>query len=335
MSTGKDSSGSGGTGNGGIGIGRIHCVLPEEQVKVLELPEVELLGHDEARFVAESGVRTVGVLPDAEIGELAARACRELLAAAPSHPNLLMMVAPRSPDVLLGSDVCRVQAEVGLESSFAFTIDGLGCTGSSAAWALARDLLVADPGRASVLITHGSRPTGVDRVRYPVTVIGDGAYAMTMVRGGRPVLRGHRMETDGSFHDLFRVDYKQAPWYEWREVCESPDRYRFEMAMHSRMRLGRMVDEVLAEAGLDRSQVAAAVMQNVTASAFEFYETLLGIPIHPVCRTHLADYGHLGAMDVVLNLDRLMTSGDVSTGDHVLVLNNSPVAAWAVTLWEM
>ena len=47
------------------------------------------------------------------------------------------------------------------------------------------------------------------------------------------------METDGSFHDLFSVDYKQAPWYEWREECASPDRYRFELAMHSRLRLGR------------------------------------------------------------------------------------------------
>ncbi len=318
-----------------IGIGAIHCVLPDELVKVAQLPEVELLGHDETRFVGECGVHTVGMFDGAGNGELAARACQELLAGARQQPDVLLMVGPRSPDVLLGSDVCRVQADAGLDAAFAFTVDGLGCTGSSAAWALARDLLVADPGRSGVLITHASRPTGVDRVRYPVTVIGDGAYAMTMVRGGRPVLRAHRMETDGTFHDLFRVEYKQAPWYEWREVCESPDRYRFELAMHSRQRLARMVDEVLDEARIDRGRVAAALMQNVTASAYEFYQTLLGIPIHPVCRAQLADYGHLGAMDVVLNLDRLMASGDVSAGDHVLVLNNSPVAAWAVTLWQM
>jgi 3-oxoacyl-[acyl-carrier-protein] synthase-3 len=318
-----------------IGIGVIHCVLPEERVKVTALPEFELLGHDEARFAEECGIRTVGVFPDAAVGELSTRACRELLAVAPHEPAFLMMVGPRSPDVLLGSDVCRVQSETGLKSAFAFTVDGLGCTGSSAAWALARDLLLADERRDSVLITHASRPTGVDRIRYPVTVIGDGAYAMTVVRGGRPALRAHRMETDGDFHDLFRVEYKQAPWYEWREECTSPDRYRFEVAMHSRMRLGRMVDEVLAEAGIGRGQVAAALMQNVGASAFEFYETLLDIPIHPVCAAHLGEYGHLGAMDVVLNLERLAAGGDVSTGDYVLVLNNSPVAAWAVTLWQM
>jgi 3-oxoacyl-[acyl-carrier-protein] synthase-3 len=237
--------------------------------------------------------------------------------------------------VLLGSDVGRVQAESELKGAFSFTVDGLGCTGSSAAWALARDLIAADPGRNSAVIAHASRPTGADRVRSPVTVIGDGAYAMTMVRGGRPVLRAHRMESDGRFHDLFRVDYKSAPWYEWREECRSPDRYRFELAMHSRQRLSRLVDEVLADACIGKADIAATLMQNITAGAFDFYETLLGLPIHQVCRRHLAEYGHLGAMDVVLNLQRLLDEGGLRRGDQVLVLNNSPVAAWAATLWEI
>lgn len=319
----------------GIGIGALRCVLPEQRVAVTDLPEFAGLGREEARFARECGVRTVGVFPDAGTGDLAARACRDLLADQPDEPDVLLLVAPRAPDVLLGSEACRVQGENKLAATFSFTVDGLGCAGSSAAWALARDLLRADPARRSVLIAHASRPTGADRVRHPVTVLGDGACAWSVVRGGRPVLRGHRMETDGAFHDLFQVDYKQAPWYEWREHCQSADRYRFDLALHSRLRLSRMVDDVLAGCGVGRNQVAATLMQNVTASAYEFYENLLGLPIHPVCAEHLAAYGHLGAMDVVVNLDRLLASGDVRDGDHVLVLNNSPVAAWAVTLWQI
>jgi 3-oxoacyl-[acyl-carrier-protein] synthase-3 len=324
---------------GEVGIGMVRCLLPDELCPVGELPELDCLGPDEASFVAGSGVRTVGIFAGASTAELAARACQDIAAAgrdgvAP-EPDVLLLVGPRAPDVLLGSEAGRVQAEGKLAGAFSFTVDGLGCTGSSAAWSLARDLLVADPAKRCVLIAHASRPTGVDRVRYPVTVIGDGAYAMTMVRGGRPVLRAHRMATDGAFHDLFRVDYKQVPWYEWREECQSPDRYRFELAMHSRLRLASMVDEVLAEAGVGKDRVAATLMQNVTASAYQFYESLLGLPIHPVCGEHLARYGHLGAMDVVLNLDRLLAAGELGTGDLVLVMNNSPTAAWAVTLWEM
>ena len=318
-----------------IGIGTIHCVLPEALVPVGELPEAGLLGHDEAEFARTSGIATVGEFDGVPSGELAARACRELLDRAPLDPDLLVLVGPRAPDVLLGSDVCRVQAEAKLPGAFAFTVDGLGCTGSSAAWAIGRDLLLADPAKDSVLIAHASRPTGADRVRYPVTVIGDGAFAMTLVRGGRPVLRAHRMAVDGTFHDLFEVDYKQTPWYEWREQCQSPDRYRFELAMQSRGRMRDLVKQVLADAGVDRSAVAATLMQNVTAGAYDFYESLLDFPIHPVCKENLTAYGHLGAMDVVANLDRLLASGELAEGDLVLVLNNSPVAAWAVTLWEL
>lgn len=323
------------TGTSAVGIGAVRCVLPDKRVAVSELQEYGQLGHEELQFADTSGVRTVGVFPDAAQAELAGRACRELLAEHPSEPDVLLMVGPRAPDVLLGSDACRVQSESKLDSSFAFTVDGLGCTGSSAAWSLARDLLVADAGRQSVLVAHASRPTGLDRVRYPVTVVGDGAFAMTIVRGGRPVLRAHRMETDGTFHDLFRVDYKQAPSYEWREECQDPSRYRFELALHSQRRLGALVDQVLADAGVGKDQVAATLMQNVTASAYGFYTDLLGLSIHPVCGEHLAEYGHLGAMDVVLNLDRLLRNGDLTEGHLVLVLNNSPVAAWAVTLWEI
>jgi 3-oxoacyl-[acyl-carrier-protein] synthase-3 len=315
-----------------IGIGAMHALLPENRVKVADLPELPNLDREAARFAVDCGITTVGVYEE-DAATLAAQACRELLERADSPPpDVLILVAPRAPEVLLGSDVGRVQAEAGCRGALAFTVDGLGCTGSSVAWALAADMLRADESRRSVLIAHASRPTGLDRVRHPVTVIGDGAYAMTMVRGGSPVLRAHRAEVDGTFHDLFRVDYRSTPWYEWREECDSPDRYRFELAMRSRERLSALVDQVTA--GVDRSRIRATVMQNVTASAYDFYTTVLGLPIHPVCAEHLRDHGHLGAMDVVLNLDRVLATG-CDPGDLVLVINNSPVAAWAATLWEV
>jgi 3-oxoacyl-[acyl-carrier-protein] synthase-3 len=318
-----------------IGVGAIHCLLPDRRIAVQDLPEFALLGQEEADFARTCGVGTVGVFEETRQAPLAARACRELLAEHPGDPDVLLLVGPRAPDVLLGSDACQVQSEAKLDSAFAFTVDGLGCTGSSAAWALARDLLLADPAREQVIIAHTSRPTGVDRIRFPVTVVGDAACAMTLVRGGRPVLRAHRQETDGSFNDLFRVDYKETPWYEWREVCQDTARYRFGLATLSQRKLGALVEQVLADAGVSRDQVKATLMQNVTSSAYQFYSTLLDLRIHPICEQHLADYGHLGAMDVILNLDGLLSGGELDQGDLVLVLNNSPVAAWAVTLWEV
>ncbi|KAA6213992.1 3-oxoacyl-ACP synthase [Streptomyces albofaciens JCM 4342] len=321
-----------------VGVGAVHCLLPDELIPVEKLDEIGQLPRDEADFALGCGIRTVGRFTGepgaASLAARAVRALRERDTAAPD-PDVLVVVGARAPEVLLGSESGRIASEAGLTPAFSFVLDGLGCTGSSAAWSLARDLLVADPARRSVMIAHASRPVALDRVRHPVTVVGDGAFAMTLVRGGRPVLRAHRQHTDGRFHDLLQVDYKNAPWYEWREEVNSADRYRFELALHSQQHLKRLVGQVLADAGVERERIAATLMQNVTAPAFQFYETLLGLPIHPVCTDHLQAYGHLGAMDVVLNLDRLLARGELAPGDLVLVLNNSPVAAWAVTLWEV
>jgi len=109
-----------------IGIGAIHTVLPDTLVEVGTLPEVELLGHDAAKFVQDCGIATVGVVEGTDNGALAAAACAGLLDGLVDEPDILMMVGPRSPDVLLGSDVARVQADTELASAFAFTVDGLG-----------------------------------------------------------------------------------------------------------------------------------------------------------------------------------------------------------------
>ncbi|MFE2726863.1 3-oxoacyl-[acyl-carrier-protein] synthase III C-terminal domain-containing protein [Kitasatospora sp. NPDC059327] len=317
-----------------IGIGAIHCVLPSDLVPVTDLPQFAGLEGEAPDGADVSGVRTVSVFPDATAWELAVRACTELLTARPDEPDLMIHVAPRPAEALLGSDAHRIQHGAGLASTFPFTVGGQGCAGASVAWALARDLLLADPGRRSVLVAHGSRPDDRSRVRHPVTVVGDGAFAMTMVRGGRPVLKAHRMEADGSFNDLFRGNYARTPGQEWSLEHTLGERY-FELAAHSRTRMGKLVDEVLSDAGLTKDDIAATLMPNTTVSAYRFYEQALGLPIHPVCEQHLTELGHLGPMDIVLNLDRLLATGDLVRGDHVVVLGNARVAAWTVSLFEI
>ncbi|MGW9169984.1 3-oxoacyl-[acyl-carrier-protein] synthase III C-terminal domain-containing protein [Streptomyces decoyicus] len=313
-----------------IGIGEIYCLLPESTLPIGEIePEAD------AAFVTASGAQRVGVFPGLSQSDLAAEACRRLLGTGDRSADMLLHCAGRAPDTLLGSDATKVQHAAGLSAGMAFTVDGLGCVGSSAAWGLGRDLLHADPARSRIVITHGSKPTGRLRVRPPVTVVGDGAFAMILVRGGRPVLEAHALETEGSYHDLFKVDYKRTPWHSWAEECSDPARYTFELALESRNRLAALTERVLDAAAVTLADVGAVLMQNVSARAFDFYGDLLGTPIHPVCRDVFERYGHLGAMDVVANLDALLKTGDIGPGDRVLILNNSAVAAWSASLWRV
>ncbi|MFD4701986.1 3-oxoacyl-[acyl-carrier-protein] synthase III C-terminal domain-containing protein [Streptomyces niveus] len=316
-----------------IGIGAVHCLLPDERVRVVDLSQFAGLEDAAPGGTDASGVRSVGVHGDTDAGALAARACRELLAASPHEPDVMIHIAARPGEGDVGTDAGRVQHAAGMTAAFPFTVAGSGCAASAVAWALARDLLAADPARRGVLVTYGSRPADGNRVRHPVMIVGDGAFAMTLVRGGRPVLLAHRMRADGRFHDLAGT-HARIPGRESSHESAGGQR-AFELAMSGRTHTAALVDEVLAEAGLTKDDVSATLMPNTTTGAYRFYEQALDLPIHPICGEHLARWGHLGPMDVVLNLDRLLATGALTTGDHVLVLGNARVAAWAVTLWEV
>ena len=71
-------------------------------------------------------------------------------------------------------------------------------------------------------------------------------------------------------------------------------------------------------------------MQNLAAGAFAFWQDALDLKIADVCRQQLARYGHLGSIDVLLNLEAVAPS--VPPGGWVLVMNSSPVAAWCSAL---
>ena len=181
------------TGRRAVGLGAVHCLLPEQKLTVAELPEFADLDREAADFALSCGIDTVGAFDDAARASWPPRPSGSSPSGSRSSRTCCCSSAPRAPDVLLGSDAGRVHADSGVDVTFSFTVDGLGCTGSSAAWALGRDLSWPATAPRGVLIAHASRPTAVDRVRFPVTVIGDGAFALTLVPGGRPALRAHRM----------------------------------------------------------------------------------------------------------------------------------------------
>jgi 3-oxoacyl-[acyl-carrier-protein] synthase-3 len=69
--------------------------------------------------------------------------------------------------------------------------------------------------------------------------------------------------------------------------------------------------------------------------AFRFYEDLLKIKFAPVCYDNLKNYGHLGPMDIMLNLGSGIESGLFKKGELILLMDNSPVAAWGSILVQI
>jgi 3-oxoacyl-[acyl-carrier-protein] synthase-3 len=193
-------------------------------------------------------------------------------------------------------------------------------------------LLGSDRNLDTVLIAHGSKPVGPRRYRHPVTINGDGGIAFLMRRQGRPEIVDIMLESDGAFWDLYRVEFKNRPFEDWVEECKSLRTYSFKLAIESRNRFRAMNDALLERNGVGYPDIKHYLMQNLSMAAFQFYEEAFGFLFAKACRANLEAYGHLGSVDIILNLKTGIDTGEFAEGDLALVMNNSPVAAWSSML---
>ena len=320
------------------GIAAIAAHLPGRSVRVEDLPEQAQLDEPGRHVFGNLGIDTVMVDEASDTADLAAAAARSALASAgvaPDAVDALVVVQGRVPPLLMTSEATRVQAATGTGAAMVFSVADLGCVSISSALAVASSLLQSHPHWEHVLVAHGSKPPTPRRFRYPVTVNGDGGIAVLLGRAARPRIHDVGLETNGEYWDLYRVDFKDKPFRDWVEECKSLKTYSFKLAIESRNRFAALNEAVLARAGKTRADVGHFMMQNLSSGAFRFYEEFFGIEFAKACKTNLARYGHLGSMDIPLNLQTGLDSGEVAPGDLVLVMNNSPVAAWSTMLVEV
>ena len=329
--------------------------VPETAVAVPELTELASLSESERRTCLALGIESVradDALNAAALGELAARDALAHAGLAARDLGALIVVEPRAPETLLSSEATRLQHLLGAERAVTFTVGGLGCVSVTPALLAARGLLCADPELGDVLVVHGSKPAAAGRYRHPVTVNGDGGQALLLSRDATAGTTGAgpgpgpdrsapvrlldiAQETNGEHWDLFHVAYRDRPTAEWREECRDVSTYSFRLAMEGRGRLSGLLDGLLERNGLKPGDVRGYVSQNLSAAGFTFTEESLGIRILPVCRDNLRRYGHLGPNDVFLNLWTAIERGELAEGDHAVLINVSPVAAWSVLLAEI
>jgi 3-oxoacyl-[acyl-carrier-protein] synthase-3 len=320
------------------GIAAIASHLPGRPVRVTDLPEYAQL-DEPARHVYDSlGIDTVMVDEGSDGSDLAAEAARAALESAgiaPGDVDALVVVGGRVPPLLMTSEATKVQADLGASRALTFSVGDLGCVSINSALAVGSALLDAHPQWDVVLLAHGSKPPSPRRFRFPVTINGDGGVAAVLTRAARPRIVDLALETNGEYWDLYRVDYQDRPFRDWIEECKSLKTYSFKLAIESRNRFAALNEAVLARAAKTPADVGCFLMQNLSAGAFRFYEEFFGIEIAKACRTNLARCGHLGSMDVLLNLQSAVEGGEAGPGDLVLIMNNSPVAAWSTMLVEV
>ena len=138
-----------------------------------------------------------------------------------------------------------------------------------------------------------------------------------------------RLETSGSYWDLYRVEPPRDRHEHATEVCG--DRRRaVQLALESSEVNRRMMKEALAAVGLERP--AAWLMQNLSPAALDANGKILGVQFTRSCYENCRRYGHLGNIDIFLNYHEAYRTGEIGPGDVALILNNSPQACWSTIL---
>lgn len=320
-----------------IGIQHIKAFVPGQRIPATNLPEYAALSAAEQEYFGVMGIESYFDAGTASAFDLARRAADELLAESgveAAELDAIIYIRPRIPERFIASEATRLQHELAADKAIAFGLADLGCADSTMALKLARDMLTANRRARYVLIAYGHKQYAPRRFRMPVTIQGDGGVAALVGRTERNAIVDLEIESNGRYWDLFSMSYRDRPFDEYEELCSDMRKYGFELAMESKNRFEEVNQRLLERNEHSYGDMQHILLQNISQRAYEYYEMAFEIAISPVCKHNLARYGHLGCADILINYATGLEAGLFQQGDFVLVMNNSPVAAWSSLLLQ-
>jgi 3-oxoacyl-[acyl-carrier-protein] synthase III len=320
------------------GIQSIKTYTPGTPVSVHSLPEKQALSENELSYFTTCGIHRIYDSGRITSYELAKGACEKLLeetGTEASSIDLIIYIQSRMPEHFISSESTRLQHDIKADNALSFAISNLGCADSSMALKLAKDFLSSNRKANNVLICYGNKLFSSFRFRNPVTIMGDGGVAALITKTAAHSITDIHIQTNGHYWDLFKLEYRDRNIDQYKEVCSDIRKYGFELALESRNRFREINELILNRNSLSKQDIAHFLLQNISTKAYEYYQSAFDIQISPLCNVNLAQYGHLGAGDIFLNYQTGMESGIFQKGEKVLIMNNSPVAAWSSILIEV
>ncbi|MGO4287987.1 3-oxoacyl-[acyl-carrier-protein] synthase III C-terminal domain-containing protein [Chitinophaga sp. RAB17] len=321
-----------------IGIQSIKTYTPGTPVSIHSLQEKATFDENELSYFSTCGIDTVYDSGNISSYELAKGATEKLLqetGTAAADIDMIIYVQSRMPEHFISSEATRLQHEIKADNALSFAITNLGCADSSMALKLAKDFLVANRKANHVLICYGNKLFSQYRFRNPVTIMGDGGVAALISKTADHKIADISIQTNGKYWDLFKLEYKNKSADQYKEACSDTRKYGFELAIESKNRFKEINDALLKSNQLVKEDIHHFLLQNISSRAYEYYQSAFDIRISPICAINLAQYGHLGAGDIFLNYQTGTESGIFQKGEKVLIMNNSPVAAWSSILIEV
>jgi 3-oxoacyl-[acyl-carrier-protein] synthase-3 len=247
-----------------------------------------------------------------------------------------LVVATCSPDRLLPSQACDVQALLGAKNAAAFDVQA-ACTGFLYALNVAEGLVASDQARTVLVIASEKLTSIMDwSDRTTAVLFGDGAGA-TLVRpstNGRGILASY-MRADGTLAELLYrpgggaahppdaallTDHSYYIKMAGREV--------FKAAVRS---MADACDKALARAGLTAADIDLLIPHQANIRIIEATAKHAGVPMAKVY-VNVDRYGNTSAASIAIALDEAVREGRLVPGMKVLFVAFGAGFTWASTV---
>jgi 3-oxoacyl-[acyl-carrier-protein] synthase-3 len=264
----------------------------------------------------------------------AAQTCLERAGCAPSELDAVVL-ATSSPDRIQPATATRVQEKIGARRAFAFDLNSV-CAGGVYALHVADCMIRAGTAQKVLVVAsevYSRYLNPKDFSTYPY--FGDGAAAVLLAAedGERGLVRS-RLGSDGSRDHVIqipgggtmmpfgRLGHPNDVYFKMR----GREVYEFAVTAGT-----AVVEELLAECGLGKDEVAFVIPHQANANVVNELAERLGIALERFV-INLDRYGNTAAASVLIGLDELLQSGRARAGDAIVLVAFGGGLSWGATL---
>lgn len=263
---------------------------------------------------------------DMGAAEMGANASRIAMERAGVHPGEidLIVLSTATPDRLLPSTACDMQALLGATNAAAFDVSA-ACSGFLYALTVAEGYIAAGRGEIALVVSTEKMSGIVDwGDRSTCVLFGDGAGAAIVRRAqnGRGVLSSF-MRSDGTLAELLwrpaggvKVPIDIAVLDEKSHLVKMAGREVFKAAVRS---MAEAADQALLRAGLTGDDIDLLIPHQANIRIIEATARYADVPMEKVF-VNVDRYGNMSSATVPVALDEAVEQGRIKPGDNVLMV---------------
>ena len=289
----------------------------------------KMLDTSDEWIVERTGIRERRIArPDQSVAMLSCEASMKALQDAGMTPGDLdsIVLATASPDRLLPSTACDLQALLGADRAAAFDISA-ACPGFVFATSVAEGLIAAGQSETVLVVGAEKLSTITDfQDRSTAILFGDGAGAAVVRRtagtDGRGILSTY-LRSDGKLAPLlYRPGGGSADPISEKVVCERSHYMKMagrEVFKAAVLAMSEACDEAMRRAGVTGEEIDLLIPHQANVRIIEATAKHTGMPMEKVM-VNVDRYGNTSSASIPLALEQAVTEGRVQRGSLILLV---------------